>query len=158
MIADVRLATPSLARLLLVAGALLAAVVLVTGAEAAVTPKQQAALDAKATKLIRNGRYIGTRGDGSAVDMTFCASGKYRSQVDNGISDGSKWLVRTSAFTKNGFSAIVARNKDRKKGGFAIALAKRGTVWYVGIESFDRAEKLGRVIRKPVSGVCPQAG
>ena len=136
--------------------ALLAALVLATAvcASPAMTPKQQAALDAQANKLIRNGHYVGKRGDGAAVDMTFCANGKRQSQVDNGISNG-KWLVRTSTFTKTGFTAILAEFKDRRKGGYAIAIAKRGTKWYIGIESFNTATKLGLVARTPVGGTCP---
>lgn len=156
----VRRSVPSSPGALLLVGALLVALVLSTiglgSAAAALTPKQQAALDVKANKLIRNGRYVGTRGDGSPVDMTFCANGKYQSRVGNGVSNG-KWLVRTSAFTKTGFTAILAENKDRRKGGYAIAIAKRGTKWYIGIESFNTATKLGLVARTPVSGACPAA-
>jgi hypothetical protein len=154
-----RQSIPVSSRVLLVAGLFLATVMVAVGviasAGAAVTPKQQLALDAQARKLISNGRYVGARGDGSSVDMTFCRTGKYRSQVDNGISNGRKWVVRAAKFRKNGFDAIVAENKDRRKGGFGIAIAKRGTKWYIGIESFDTATKLGLVVRKPAGGECP---
>ena len=133
----------------------LVAVGVVASAGAAVTPKQQLALDAQARKLIANGRYVGARGDGSSVDMTFCRTGKYRSQVDNGISSGRNWVVRAAKFSKNNFTAIVAENKDRRKGGFGIAIAKRGSKWYIGIESFDTATKLGLVVRKPAGSECP---
>ena len=135
--------------------AAIVAVGVIANAEAALTPKQQLALDAKARQLISNGRYVGARGDGSAVDMTFCRTGKYRSQVDNGISNGRKWVVRAAKFSTNGFTAIVAENKDRRKGGFGIAIAKRGKKWYIGIESFDTATKLGLVVRKPAGSECP---
>ncbi len=147
------------ARVLVVAGLVVATALVAVGvaasAGAAVTPKQQLALDAKARKLIANGRYVGTRGDGSSVDMTFCRSGKYRSQVDDGISNGRTWVVRAAKFRTNGFEAIVAENKDRRKGGFGIAIAKRGAKWYIGIESFDTATQLGRVARKLAGSECP---
>jgi hypothetical protein len=150
---------PIPSRALLLAGPFLATAIVAVGfiasAGAAVTPKQQLALDAKARKLISNGRYVGARGDGSSVDMTFCRTGKYRSQVDNGISNGRKWVVRAAKFSKSGFTAIVAENKDRRKGGFGIAIAKRGKKWYIGIESFDTATKLGPVVRKPAGTECP---
>ncbi len=119
------------------------------------SPKQQLALDAQARKSISNGRYVGARGDSLSVDMTFCRTGKYRSQVDDGISKGRNWVVRAAKFSKNGFTAIVAENKDRSKGGFGIAVVKRGTKWYIGIDSFNTATQLGLVVRKPAGGECP---
>ena len=64
-------------------------------------------------------------------------------------------VVRAAKFRQTGFTAIVAENKDRRMGGFGIAIAKRGKKWYIGIESFDTATKLGLVVRKPAGKECP---
>lgn len=137
---------------IVLAAAIAAAVATAAGGQSVaekLTPKQIVD-NARAATLFANGRYTGTRpSTGDSLDATFCANGKWRSQVGDGSSFGKKWYVRNARFTANGFTAVVGEYELRERGGFSIAIAKRGAKWYFGIaRGFDEATALGRVLRR----------
>lgn len=104
----------------------------------------------KATKLIKNGHYVGARGDGEPVDWTFCANGKYNLNTGGGISRGSKWKVSKANIKRANVVAIV-----KGGGGLELAVAKlKKQGWQVGISSFDKATELGAVRRTDAKADC----
>ncbi|MBF6621405.1 MAG: hypothetical protein ITG02_14395 [Patulibacter sp.] len=110
----------------------------------------------RALKAIRDGRYVGERGDGQTVDWTLCASGKYALRTTSGrstgVSEGSGWRIGWSeANGSSGFTVIV---EDPKK-GLSIGLALRGAQWSAGIASFGSVvNKLGDVERTDAKAAC----
>ena len=116
--------------------------------------KKQKKANKKAQRKIRNGHYVGTRGDGESVDAIFCKNGAYRTNTGGGISTGKKWVARSAKFNKKGFSAIVAENKNPNKGGFSVAIVNRKGQWLYGINSFEEPSSLGKVERTNAKQEC----
>lgn len=107
----------------------------------------------KATKALRDGQYVGARGDGELVDWTFCKNGKYYMEstgyYGTGISKGKGWKIGKAKQTKRGWWAIL-----NGKGGLSVAMAKYGKQWKVGISSFDMPTELGNVKRTNARKLC----
>ena len=129
--------------------AVLIAVLAVPAAAPAATKKERR-LAVKITKKIRDGQYVGTRGDGEPVDYTFCANGKYSANTGGGISEGEGWKVTDPVSTKSGFTAII------RDGSFSISIARLKGQWQVGYESFDEPAALGDVKRTSGKEVCAE--
>ena len=104
----------------------------------------------KATKMIKNGHYVGYRGDGQSIDAIYCANGKFYSNTGGGISQGKGWKVKKAKFGKGGLVAFVG------KGSFTEAIAKKGKQWQVGYEYFGKAEALGDVERTDAKKECKE--
>jgi hypothetical protein len=106
-----------------------------------------------ATKAIQNGQYLGTRGDGEAVDWTFCKNGKYHLKTTGsggtGISSGKGWRVAIVKQTKHGFWAIVKFGR-----GGEIALSVSRKQWKVGISYFDAPSNMGKATRGNAKKYC----
>lgn len=99
---------------------------------------------------VKNGRYVGTRGDGVALDGTFCADGRYTSRADNAISTGKKWRIVNVKIKKHGFTAAI-----KGKGGFEIAIARLRGQWKIGYtDPFDAPEQLGNMTRTKAGAAC----
>lgn len=102
----------------------------------------------KATKMIKDGHYVGLRGDGESIDAYYCANGKFYSNTGGGISEGKGWKVKKATFGKNGLVAIVG------KGSFSVAIAKKGKQWQFGYEFGGDAAALGDVERTDAKKDC----
>lgn len=104
---------------------------------------------------IKNGHFVGVRGDGMGVDHTFCANGRYETRTSSrsgtGVSTGRRWRVTNALVRNRGrwINAIV-----RGQGGLEIAIARRGAQWKVGISSFDRVTDPGDVDRTNARRAC----
>lgn len=103
-------------------------------------------------------RLVGARGDGAAVDWSFCRGGKLITAVTSGGSTGRStsddWRVENAKVRRGGrwFDAIVT-----SRDGTAIAVAMRGGRWKVGIESFDEVSSLGDAVRSSAKESCAAA-
>jgi len=100
---------------------------------------------------IKDSTFVGTRGDGMAVEETYCANGRYASNVDGGISTGARWRVG-DAVVKQGGKWIVAFVKGT--GGYETALVKQGPQWKVGVASLGRVLDPGNVTRSDATDTC----
>lgn len=119
-----------------------------------VSKKKQKRLNKRAKKAIRNGRYIGTRGDGQSVDATFCRNGRYEVNVGGGISKGKRWSVKNAKFNKRGFTAII---RSKVQGGFfSVAIGRLRGQWKFGIEYFGKPSQFGNVQRSKAGARCRQ--
>lgn len=104
---------------------------------------------------IKNGHFVGVRGDGMGVDHTFCANGRYETRTSSrsgtGVSTGRRWRVTNALVRNRGrwINAIV-----RGQGGLEIGIARRGAQWQVGISSFDRVTDPGDVDRSNAAREC----
>jgi hypothetical protein len=111
-------------------------------------------LKRKATEKIRNGRYVGTRGDGFHVDHLFCAGGKFEARTTSpsggptGVSEGTNWKVAEAKPKRNGFVATIRDSKE----GFETLLRKRGEKWSMSV-SFGTPD-WGRVERSGAKAAC----
>lgn len=110
----------------------------------------------KALPAIRDGRFVGTRGDGAEVDWTLCANGRYElrttSDGSTGVSRGSNWRVDT-ATGRNGsnFTAVV---KDAET-GLSVGFVRSKGAWKVGVSrSFGEVESTGAVTRTSAASAC----
>jgi hypothetical protein len=115
-----------------------------------------ATLKSRATEKIRNGRYVGTRGDGFYVDHLFCPGGNYVAKTTSpsggptGVSEGTDWKVAEAKRKKNGFVATIRDNKE----GFEILLRKRAEKWSISV-SFGTPD-WGRVERSRAKSACEE--
>lgn len=100
---------------------------------------------------IKNSTFVGTRGDGEPVEETYCANGRYRSDVGGGISTGSRWQVSEAVVSPNGKSITAFVEGS---GGFEIALLRRGSQWQVAVASLGRAIDPGNVTRSDATATC----
>jgi len=111
-------------------------------------------LKRKATERIRNGRYVGTRGDGAHVDHIFCPGGKFVSRTTSGgttgVTEGSDWKVAEAKRLKHGFVATI---RDNKK-GYEILLRKRDDKWSIAV-SFGTPD-WGTVERSGAKSACEE--
>ena len=111
-------------------------------------------LKRKATEKIRNGRYVGTRGDGAHVDHLFCPGGKFVARTTSGgstgISEGTDWKVAEAKRLSNGFVATIRDNKE----GFEILLRKRDDKWSIAV-SFGTPD-WGTVERSRAKSACDE--
>lgn len=110
----------------------------------------------RALEAIRDGRYVGTRGDGQAVDWIFCANGKSSTRTtgggSTGVSTGSNWQV--TAATANGSSGFTAIVEDKQEGS-SVGLVLRGGTWGVGVSrAFGTVESIGTVVRTDAKTEC----
>lgn len=116
-------------------------------AAGAATPKERK-LAKVIQKKVADGRYIGTRGDGESIDDTFCANGRYSSNVGGGLSIGRSWKIVHPTGTRKNFAAIV------KSGSFSMSIARANGQWQIGYESFDEPQALGDVERTDAKAAC----
>jgi hypothetical protein len=100
---------------------------------------------------IKNHTFIGTRGDGEPVEETFCANGKYESNVGGGISTGSRWQVFEAKVSAGGKSITAFIEGS---GGFEVALLRRAGQWQVAIASLGRALDPGDATRSNAAATC----
>lgn len=106
-------------------------------------------------KKLLDTRLVGARGDGAAVDWSFCRSGKLITAVTSdgstGRSTSNDWQVANAKVRQGGrwFNAIVTSSD-----GTGIAVAMRGGRWKVGIESFDEVSELGDATRSSARESC----
>lgn len=110
----------------------------------------------RALEAIRDGRYVGTRGDGQTVDWIFCANGKSSTRTtgggSTGVSTGSNWQV--TAATANGSSGFTAIVEDKQEGS-SVGLVLRGGTWGVGVSrAFGTVESIGTVVRTDAKTEC----
>ena len=99
--------------------------------------KKQNEANRLAFEQIKNSTFAGTRGDGEAVEETFCANGKYESRssgsTGTGISRGASWTVG---------------------GGFEVALTRSGSQWQVGVASLGRVLYPGSATKTDATAAC----
>lgn len=117
------------------------------------TLKQERAV----TNAISGYTFTGTRGDGLAMNLTFCPDGKWISyETDITFANrGDAWYVRNLAYSSaTKWVTQVGENQDRNKGGFGIGLARDGDSFQVGIDSFDTVTDLGPATRTSGAQLC----
>ena len=106
--------------------------------------KKQNEANRLAFEQIKNSTFAGTRGDGEAVEETFCANGKYESRssgsTGTGISRGASWTVG---------DAFVSGS-----GGFEVALTRSGSQWQVGVASLGRVLYPGSATKTDATAAC----
>lgn len=99
--------------------------------------------------------FTGKRGDGQAVTLTLCSNGTWESRTGNGpvaVSSGTSWFVRNTTFSSaTKWETQVGENKDRRKGGWGVGMARDGDSFQLGIASFDGVSDLGPVTRTPAA-------
>lgn len=109
-------------------------------------------------KKLLDTRLVGARGDGAAVDWSFCRNGTLITAVTSGGSTGRStsgdWQVENAKVRQGGrwFDAIVT-----SRDGTGIAVAMRDGRWKVGIESFDEVSELGDARRSSAQETCAAA-
>lgn len=106
---------------------LLALLLLVPAAPADAAGKQQRKADARATKLVADGKYVGYRASGEYVEDIFCRNRRYSGRVDDGISSG-RFKITEAVFTKKGFTAVVSDPE-----GYSVAIGRRKGQWQIGL-------------------------
>ena len=117
--------------------------------------KKKNAANRLAFAQIKNSTFAGIRGDGEAVEETFCASGKYESRssgsTGTGISKGATWSVG-EALVQAGGKKIVAFVSG--SGGFEVALTRNGSQWQVGVASLGRVLYPGNATKTDATAAC----
>jgi hypothetical protein len=105
---------------------------------------------------IKNSRFVGTRGDGQAVDSVYCANGKFESRISDsygtGVSTGRSWKIDEATVRQGGkWINAILRGQD----GFEIGLQRRGVEWKYGISrSFGEIENAGAVEKTNAADEC----
>lgn len=82
----------------------------------------------KLTKALKDSNLTGTRGDGATVDVTFCANGKFRSDINNSTFPGKNWRVTNASKKGKRLRGFVKGNA-----GYNVAVIKKGSKWKFGI-------------------------
>ena len=117
--------------------------------------KKQNEANRLAFEQIKNSTFAGTRGDGEAVEETFCANGKYESRssgsTGTGISRGASWTVG-DAVVQAGGRKIVAFVSG--SGGVEVALTRSGSQWQVGVASLGRVLYPGSATKTDATAAC----
>ncbi|MDW5598628.1 hypothetical protein VSS74_29980 [Conexibacter stalactiti] len=110
-------------------------------------------------KKLLDTRLVGTRGDGAAVDWSFCRSGLWLSAITSGGSTGlsrdTNWQVEDAVVRQGGrwFDAIVTANR----GSSQVAVGMRGGRWKVGVSFGNPASSYGPAERSSASETCAAA-
>ncbi|HRV59550.1 MAG TPA: hypothetical protein P5138_02885 [Solirubrobacterales bacterium] len=104
--------------------------------------------------ILKNKMIAGTRADGVYVDSVYCANGSF--SYDGGESFVKKgWRVENARIRGRNITAIV-RGKI-KGGSYVTAVARRGSQWKVGWESFGQARDLGDAELTNARALCRKA-
>src|SRR5690606_20241689 len=110
----------------------------------------------QAAKQIAGYAFVGTRGDGEAVDWRQCANGRYLHYTDGSygraISEGRNWKVTHAVVRKGGkwFNAVVTA---RVPGGKSVVgIARRGAKFQVAVVTFATTlSSFGNVTRTKIA-------
>lgn len=106
----------------------------------------------KVKRVVKNGRYVGTRGDGQSLDHIYCANGKYRANTGGGISTGKGWKIKDAVITRHGFTAIIFAKVPG--GSYQVAIAKQRKQWQIGIAFGASPSSFGDVERTNAKPDC----
>lgn len=117
--------------------------------------KKQNQANRLAFEQIKNSKFVGTRGDGEAVEETFCANGKYESRssgsTGTGISKGATWTVGDAVVQAGGKKIVAFVSAP---GGFEVALTRNGSQWQIGVASLGRVLYPGNATKTDAAAAC----
>lgn len=104
--------------------------------------------------ILKNKMIAGTRADGIYVDSVYCANGSY--STDGGSTFEKKgWRVENARIRGRNITAIV---RGKLKGGsYVTAVARRGSQWKVGWESFGTGRDFGDAELTNARAICRKA-
>jgi hypothetical protein len=110
----------------------------------------------QAAKQIAGYAFVGSRGDGEAVDWRQCSNGRWLHISDGSygrsISDGRGWRVTHAVVRRNGkwFDAVVTGPVQGGKS--QVGIARRGKQFQVAIVTFDtNISSYGNVKRSKIT-------
>lgn len=119
---------------------------------------QERVLGAAIRSQLADGRLVGRRGDGEAVNWLFCASGKYRLETSGrsgrAIKPGTRWVVTQAQGSATRWTAVIRESANLRAPGLDIGVARSGAQYFVGISRGSEVTSQGPVTLTADAAAC----